>query len=280
MTAAAVDTLKSISKIKRKAYIQEFKKLKHGDRSEDSIHDARVSARRMNAVLETLSIICATSENKKLKKMVKKSRKKLGGTRDIQIAKNFLRKNQENIVNFDFNSFEKFYQQAQKKSFKKTNKFIDNFNRKNVDKKIKKAVKKFFKNSRKKISLDSLFTEIKNEKETLISEFDLLNRDDKSSFHQLRKDLKKLRYKLEILNEINIAEYDIDNYKQFQDDLGEIQDIEVIREILNNDFKSDDNENVLDNLNKFLDKEQNKLIDKILNNRNLFISMMEINIFY
>jgi CHAD domain-containing protein len=136
------------------------------------------------------------------------------------------------------------------------------------------------KNSRKKLSLDSLFTEIKNEKETLISEFDLLNRDDKSSFHQLRKDLKKLRYKLEILNEINITEYDIDNYKQFQDDLGKIQDIEVIREILNNDFKSDDNENVLDNLNKFLDKEQNKLIDKILNNRNLFISMMEINIFY
>lgn len=45
------------------------------------------------------------------------------------------------------------------------------------------------KNSRKKLSLDSLFTEIRNEKETLISEFDLLNRDDKSSFHQLRKDL-------------------------------------------------------------------------------------------
>jgi CHAD domain-containing protein len=206
MTAVAADTLKSISKIKRKAYIQEFKKLKQGDRSEDSIHDARVAARRLNAVLETLSIISDSSENKKIKKMVK--------------------------------------------------------------------------NSRKKISLDSLFTEIKNEKETLISEFDLLNRDDKSSFHQLRKDFKKLRYKLEILNEINITEYDIDNYKQFQDDLGEIQDIEVIREILNNDFKSDDNENVLDNLNKFLDKEQNKLIDKILNNRNLFISMMEINIFY
>jgi hypothetical protein len=115
ITYAAFDTLKSISKIKRKAYIQEFKKLKQGDRSEDSIHDARVAARRLNAVLETLSIISDSSENKKIKKMVK--------------------------------------------------------------------------NSRKKISLDSLFTEIKNEKETLISEFDLLNRDDKSSFHQLRKDL-------------------------------------------------------------------------------------------
>lgn len=275
MKTVNVDTLKSISKNKRKDYNKEFKKLKKGDRSEDTIHDARVAARRLNAMLAALAIIFDYSDNKKLSKEIKNSRKKLGGARDIQIARNFLVKNKEEIKNFDFNSFEKYYQQIQQEALKKTDKFIKNFKRKKLNKKIKKNIKKHFQNSNNLLSLQILIEEISNEKETLLSEFDLLNIDDKSSFHQLRKNLKKMRYKLEILNEINVGNYNIDNYKQFQDDLGKIQDIVVIKEIIDENLRTAADENDLNKLNKFLDQEQNKLINKVINNHGLFLTMME-----
>lgn len=275
MTAVSVDTLKSISKTKRKDYNAEFKKLKKGDRSEDTIHDARVAARRLNALFEALGIICDYSDNKKLKNKIKNSRKKLGGARDIQIARIFLIKNQDNIKNFDYNSFEDYYQQIQQQALETTDQFIKKFKRKKLNKKLKKTIKKHFQQTNEEVSLQSLFDKINEEKENLLSEFDLLNRNDKSSFHQLRKDLKKLRYKLEILNEIGLGDYNIDNYKLFQDDLGEIQDIEVIREILSEQYKDAESKNDLKNLSDFLDQEQNKLIDKVLNNHKLFCNMLE-----
>jgi CHAD domain-containing protein len=275
MTAVSVDTLKSISKTKRKDYNAEFKKLKKGDRSEDTIHDARVAARRLNALFEALGIICDYSDNKKLKKKIKNSRKKLGGARDIQIARIFLIKNQDNIKNFDYNSFEDYYQQIQQQALKTTDQFIKKFKRKKLNNKVKQNIKKHFQQTNEEVSLQNLFEKINEEKETLLSEFDLLNRNDKSSFHQLRKDLKKLRYKLEILNEIGLGDYNIDNYKLFQDDLGEIQDIEVIREILNEQYKAAESKNDFKNLSDFLDQEQNKLIDKVLNNHKFFCNMLE-----
>lgn len=275
MTAVSVDTLKSISKTKRKDYNAEFKKLKKGDRSEDTIHDARVAARRLNALFEALGIICDYSDNKKLKKKIKNSRKKLGGARDIQIARIFLIKNQDNIKNFDYNSFEDYYQQIQQQALETTDQFIKKFKRKKLNNKVKQNIKKHFQQTNEEVSLQNLFEKINEEKETLLSEFDLLNRNDKSSFHQLRKDLKKLRYKLEILNEIGLGDYNIDNYKLFQDDLGEIQDIEVIREILSEQYKAAESKNDLKNLSDFLDQEQNKLIDKVLNNHKFFCNMLE-----
>lgn len=275
MTAVSVDTLKSISKTKRKDYNAEFKKLKKGDRSEDTIHDARIAARRLNALFEALGIICDYSDNKKLKKKIKNSRKKLGGARDIQIARIFLIKNQDNIKNFDYNSFEDYYQQIQQQALKTTDQFIKKFKRKKLNNKVKQNIKKHFQQTNEEVSLQNLFEKINEEKETLLSEFDLLNKNDKSSFHQLRKDLKKLRYKLEILNEIGLGDYNIDNYKLFQDDLGEIQDIEVIREILSEQYKAAESKNDFKNLSDFLDQEQNKLIDKVLNNHKFFCNMLE-----
>lgn len=275
MNDNAIDALRSVSKMKRKDYNKEFKKLKKGDRSEDTIHDARVAARRLNALLEVLSIIRdSVDDNTKLKKKIKKSRKELGGARDIQITRNFLVKNKENIDNFDFDLFEDYYQQVQQKLLKKTDKFIKNFKRKKMNKKLKKIIKNNFKKSNEQFSLNNLFEKIKQEKETLLLEFNQLDRNDKSSFHQLRKDLKKLRYKLEILNETNKYKYNIDNYKNFQDELGEIQDVVVIRETLSEIFQIADNENNLENLNDFLDNEQNIIIAKLMNKKEIFLKMM------
>ncbi|MFN2339945.1 MAG: CHAD domain-containing protein [Halanaerobium sp.] len=275
MKTAAVDILKSVSKTKRKAFKKEFKNLKKGDRSEETIHDARVAARRLNALLEVLSIIKKSNKNnKKISKTIKKSRKKLGGTRDLQIARDFLSKNQQDIANFDFDLFEDYYLQTQKKFFKEINSFINDFKLKKINKKLKKIIKKSLKDFNDQLPLDSIFGEIENEKKTLLLDFELLNKDDKSSFHQLRKDLKKLRYKLEIMNEIDSGDYNIDLYKTFQDELGEIQDIVVIKEILNNKFQSVDTKADLESLNDFLDKKQNNIIDNVLNEKDLFLKMM------
>lgn len=270
-----VDTLQSIARLKRKDYNKEFKKLKNGDRSADTIHNARVAGRRLNAMLKALSIISNSNINtKKLQKKVKKTRKKLGGTRDIQITRNFLVNNQEKINNFNFDSFEKYYQQVQQKSLKKTDKFINEFKIKKTNKKLKRSIKSCFKNYNTQISLHSLFKRISSEKENLLAEFELLNRNDKSTFHQLRKDLKKMRYTLEILNEIDIGNYNIDNYKDFQDRLGEIQDIEVIRNIISTKFHKKDGENNLKNLNTFLNYQQNELINNVINKKEIFLEMM------
>ncbi|MFW6295328.1 MAG: CHAD domain-containing protein [Halanaerobium sp.] len=112
------------------------------------------------------------------------------------------------------------------------------------------------------------------EKENLLSEFSLLDLNDLSTFHQLRKELKKMRYKLEIINEISSENYNIINYKNFQDKLGEIQDIVVIKDILNKRFKSADNNSDLEELNDFLDKQQKNLIYEFFDEKNLFLEMM------
>ena len=44
--------------------------------------------------------------------------------------------------------------------------------------------------------------------------------------------------------------------------------------LLNKDSKPAADENDLNKLHKFLDQEQNKLIDKVINNHSLFLTMM------
>jgi CHAD domain-containing protein len=275
MKTADAKILESVSNKMIADYNKEFKKLKKGDRSEDTIHDARVAARRLNALLEVLNILRNSPEAKqKTSKEIKRSRQQLSGARDVQITKNFLIKNEENINNFDFNSFEIFYQQFQQKSFKKTNKFIDNFKRKEINNNLKKNIKNILKSFNDQVPLNNIFNKLQMEKADLLSEFSLLDVNDLSTFHQLRKDLKKMRYKLEIINEISAENYNIINYKDFQDKLGEIQDIVVIKEILNNRFKSADNNADLEDLNDFLDKQQKKLINEFFDKKELFLEMM------
>jgi CHAD domain-containing protein len=275
MKTADAKILESVSNKMIADYNKEFKKLKKGDRSEDTIHDARVAARRLNALLEVLNILRNSPEAKqKTSKEIKRSRQQLSGARDVQITKNFLIKNEENINNFDFNSFEIFYQQFQQKSFKKTNKFIENFKRKEINNNLKKNIKNILKSFNDQVPLNNIFNKLQMEKADLLSEFSLLDVNDLSTFHQLRKDLKKMRYKLEIINEISAENYNIINYKDFQDKLGEIQDIVVIKEILNNRFKSADNNADLEDLNDFLDKQQKKLINEFFDKKELFLEMM------
>ncbi len=275
MIITEVTNLKKVSKNKRKGYNDEFKKLKKGDRSEETIHDCRVAARRLNAMLEVMDIIKNFTVNiNSLQNTIKKSRKELGTARDIQVTRSFLYKNQKDLEFLDFNSFEQYYQQFKKKSLKETNKFIKSFKLKKVNKKLKKVFKDYFKNINEKTSLDNLFKEINKEKETVLTSFYHLDRNDISTFHQLRKDLKKLRYKLEIINEISLESYNISNYKDIQDLLGEIQDIAVIKEILKSKFQLSDSDNNIEKLNYFLNSEQDKLINKFLNKNELFLEMM------
>jgi CHAD domain-containing protein len=233
-----------------KLQINNFQKIEN-DSNETEIHDKRVILRRIFPILEAYRIKPSKVKNGE------KAFKLFGKLRDIQVQILKLESINQTAEILEYHAF------LIKRELK-----------------LKVEVSKFCKKKElkfptiKKVKVDKFKIYIKAEKafNRLVSSVQLESIDDAEDIHKIRIQFKKFRYVIEVLACIQtIDESKLEKLKTYQDQLGEIQDYEVLITGIRKYYKKrkqDDGPNL-----DVFEKNQNELIESFDNELETFIEV-------
>ncbi|MDP3387622.1 MAG: CHAD domain-containing protein [Eubacteriales bacterium] len=200
-----------------------------------SVHDCRVSLRRLMALIDVLS--CLHPDEKKTlatsKKALKKLQKRFSPVRDIHVSEKYIIDNIASLC--DSKSYlewlaseadiieEKLINDLNQAKFSKYSLIRDKMIRLFLGITSEAALTKTL-----YATLDDVFLEA-------IERLEKLDLNNIETFHSVRISLKRFRYTLEIVNLIDSAyKSSLDDLKRLQDYLGEIQDLTVLKNALMN----------------------------------------------
>jgi len=201
--------------------------------SEKSVHDTRVCLRRIMAAVEILDTVSQTDEtiSQKHLKRLKEIHKLFSPIRDTQISMLYAH---EMINEFpSIGIFEEYLESREKRlSFKLQKKLsdTDTYPLHKVLKAVKLEVAERFGENGLLGDLRSTTDRAFSKVVELIGQVDT---DDIKSVHKVRIAFKRFRYMVELLDVLQpIEEYLLNGMKAIQDELGAIQDITVVEELL------------------------------------------------
>ena len=226
-----IEIIKIFNK-RKKAFVKEYKNLSK-DFSEKNIHNLRVAYRRLKSVYYVLEIY-GFKVDKILRKDVKEIFKILGEMRDYQVNINLL-KNLYFIKEVPNEIEEKILLEIEKDGIKLRKRIRRN--KKEIIKLLKKEekrIKKHFKRTSEKEAAKIIINMYHQLNENVIKKKIQLS-EDIQTYHDLRLSVKKLRYFLENFSLIEeISGEKIGELKNMQELLGDINDLDVLKNTLKN----------------------------------------------
>lgn len=201
--------------------------------SEKSVHDARVSLRRIMSAVEILDTVSQTDDSaaKKHLKRLKEIHKLFSPIRDTHISIIYA---QEMLPDFpSMGTFLEYLTSREKRlSFKLQKKLsdIDTYPLRKISKAVILKIGERFGESELTNELRSIADRAFEEVAALI---DIVDTESLESVHKVRIAFKRFRYMVELLDELlPVEEYMLNGMKAVQDELGAIQDITVVEELL------------------------------------------------
>ena len=194
---------------------------------EKNVHDLRVSARRLRAILELIGEIKNVENIKKINRKTKKVLKTFSGLRDIQVQQLFLRD-----VLSQFPNVKNLVQRLEikeKEEIEQSIKNLEKLDKRKLQKDLKGLNKKVDTFIKRKNVQGALETLLEKDFNRVIKSKRALDLEHEETFHRLRIDCKKLRYRMEIIEPLLVENSEITKpLKNIQDKLGEIQDMTVL----------------------------------------------------
>ncbi len=239
--------------------------------SVNSVHDIRVDLRKLMSVSElTLNF---KSIDQKNKKFFSKIQKLFSDTRDIHVAIDYVKNNLESD-----SDTEGFIEYLDSLRNTRENLLRDGLNELNIPKLLKKTDRlttavssSDFKHS----FLSTLRTKLDDSFLEVVKNIEFIDKSNITTIHKVRISLKHFRYLFEIYNLIFTDEKErINSLKNLQDWLGEIQDLKVLKKLLNNYcLKTEaDYEGIL----TFIDTRTNFLVESFYDGRYDVLYLWEI----
>lgn len=215
-----------------KLFFENFNKVKSGF-TEESVHDLRVSIRRLLALLNMINEILPLSYFTEIRKILKKLIKALNPLRDTQVQIVFLSK-----AVYNYPSLFPFFQKKLSDEISCIENFKLLLNKFNADdlEGLFFFQKLDLKNQllKTKVTFRSFEEHALKSFQNLLLASTQLKTEDLISFHKLRLTVKRYRYIVEFLFDyINYPKQLLKKLKQNQNILGEIQDLRVLNEELN-----------------------------------------------
>lgn len=244
-----------------------------------AVHDCRVSLRRLMALIDVLSHI-HTNEKSSLaidKKVLKKFQKRFGPTRDLHVSEKYITDNIASLC--DVKSYLEWLdsetiiiEETLANDLNKI-KFSDYL-------KVKDNMTKLTLRTASDVSLPNvLFAILDDIFLVTIEKIEKLDLNSLETFHSVRISLKGFRYTLEIVNLMdNTYKTSLDDLKQFQDYLGEIQDMTVLENALMNCPPDLKNEFEYDCMLDFINKRVSFLANSFYSQRYEVLKLWEIKI--
>jgi CHAD domain-containing protein len=258
--------------------IQNFNQCKE-EVNMSSVHDCRVSLRRLMALIDVLSCI-HVNEKKSLaidRKVLKKFQKRFGHARDIHVSEKYITDNIASLC--DVRSYlewlarqttiieETLLNDLKKLKLSDYLKIKDNMTQLSLKIASDVSLPKILFNT-----LDGVFLETIEK----IEKLDLHNID---TFHSVRISLKGFRYTLEILNTFdNAYKIALNDLKDLQDYLGEIQDLTVLKNALMDCLPDLKSEFGYDCMLGFINERVSFLSNSFYNQRYAVLKLWEIKI--
>lgn len=223
----------------------------------DAVHDLRVSIRRLKSLVYIFEEMTDGLKLKPFKKEMKIVMKPFGRLRDMHVQEELVKKSMQNKTNHNFLSpfFHQLDVKIQKEedaqedhirkfSFDHTEKLISGIlSRKSITLPRKK---KYTKIAERGLSYPVTRYVLQESLMKCFAYFPIVkNPRCEHEYHRLRVNIKKMRYKLEILGELVQKEMPpegIELFKKIQDDMGDAHDIDVACSDVNHFFQEYDPE--------------------------------------
>jgi len=193
--------------------------------SEESIHDLRVSLRRLIAVLELTRPLANTKQSQWLRKRLKKQFDACGPLRDIQVQILGVKK-----LLPTFPSLEPLlmtFRQKETRCIKQVTLVIHQIRLKRIEKSVESIMQTIRREVKRAdvyvSSVGAAFDKVRRLKQ-------VLDRDDTETIHALRIAFKKFRYQAELMLPLLpwLMSENLHSMHEFQTRMGEIQDVEVL----------------------------------------------------
>ena len=196
--------------------------------NEESVHEIRVTIRKLEACLELLEILGI--QQKKLTEELLLIRKIHGPLRNIHVELDSIKGIEKRIKSKQF----KIYLKQQKKKLeKKTLKTLDQIHLNKQHNQIKKVIEKLLQQDNPTKNKKAL-SDMELQNQTLFKKLEKTKKDYSpnvpKSIHAIRITAKRLRYQSEILKPvINFDNINLRHLKHFQDVFGKIQNNYILQ---------------------------------------------------
>jgi CHAD domain-containing protein len=191
--------------------------------SEDAVHDLRVAARRLIAVLETVREIQDASTVRECRKRVKKLLDSLSPLRDLHVQRLHIAAMTGSFP--QLNKFEKNLADKEDQTAAKVQKLL-----KQVPK-IEQATTDARRHVRKPADKEAIRRVIDKRFRKVLDLADRIDASNTSTIHKMRLAFKKFRYTCEVaypIIEKDLGDDRLEQFHNFQTMMGDIQDIEVL----------------------------------------------------
>jgi CHAD domain-containing protein len=196
--------------------------------SEEAVHDLRVTARRMLAVLDIARGLRPHSRIQKARKDLKDVIEELDELRDVQVLLVEISENIEFLP--ELKSFQKSLKKREAKLLRSAYKHIKQKGLSEISKRIKKTRESLVELEQKGDAFDSRLIELVNNTYSLAEQaYAQVDAAQPSTIHSLRVAFRKFRYLAEITH-LYVKNYPAENFERmhhYQDMMGNIQDVEV-----------------------------------------------------
>lgn len=223
-------------------YRSEFKTCRN-EFSEEAVHDLRVSARRLLAVFNLLRSIVHHARIQKIRRTLKDQLDDLDDLRDVQVLIADISEFVHELSEFE--NFRAYLQKKEKKFLREARKLIQSHKLDAFEKRVERTRKLV--EELPKRNFDEQLLESLDEAFTRVTQYYVgVDAEKTITIHKLRIALKKFRYMIEIANPL-FKNFPLENFQRmhdYQGAMGDIQDMEIAIEQLDDFAESDSSLNL------------------------------------
>jgi CHAD domain-containing protein len=237
----------------------------------DSVHDIRVDLRKLMSVSELA--LNFKSIDRKNKKFFSKIQKLFSDTRDIHVSIDYVKNNLES--HFSCTGFLGYLDSLRIERENLLREGLIEVNNQKLLKRTDKLTSAVSSSEFKNSFLSILRTKLDDSFLEVVKNIELIDIKNITTIHKVRISLKHFRYLFEIHKLIFPDEKDrMKSLKNLQDWLGEIQDLTVLRKLLQDYCLETENKH--EEMQSFIDKRSAFLVDSFYENRYDILYLWEI----
>jgi len=195
--------------------------------SEEAVHDLRVAARRLLALVDLIRAVAPHPRLQKIRKALKGQLDEFDALRDTQVMLAEISETIETLL--ELKPFQQILQKRERRLLREAEEIVENLKPSGVARRLEK-VRANIAEARPSLEFDSLVLQAVDEAYgTVLQRYGWINPAQPATIHRTRIAFKRFRYMVEIVHPL-LPGFPQPNFKRmhdYQTSMGEIQDVEV-----------------------------------------------------
>jgi len=195
--------------------------------SEEAVHDLRVAARRLLALIEMLRVMAPHPRLQKIRKALKSQLDDFDDLRDTQVMLAEISETLEILP--ELKPFQKALQKRERRLLREAEELVEALKLSGIARRLEKVRLSWQEPGLREALNGFLFQAVDEAFWTVVQRYRRIDPTLPASIHRTRVAFKKFRYMIEIISPL-LPDFPVSNFKRmhdYQTAMGEIQDVEV-----------------------------------------------------